>query len=207
MPGMINGVLLGLSIAAPIGPTNIEVIRRGLKEGWKSSAVFCLGVNVVLIVYLMLVISGLSFLAKSELFNNLLLLFGVLVLFYLAYNSFADFFKNRKLDLSAKAGSGNNFIPGVVLTISNPAVLLFWTGILGADLASSSATFENGLKLSLGILIGVILFTSFLILLVQFGRRFVTASNFKYVSLAAGFVLAYFAAMFGLKLLSSTLFA
>ncbi|MBI3051053.1 LysE family transporter [Candidatus Woesearchaeota archaeon] len=204
---MINGVLLGLSIAAPIGPTNIEIIRRGLKEGWKSSAVFCLGVNVVLIVYLMLVISGLSFLTKSELFNNLLLLFGVAVLFYLAYNSFADFFKNRKLDLSAKAGSGNNFIPGVVLTISNPAVLLFWTGILGADLASSSATFENGLKLSLGILIGVMLFTSFLILLVQFGRRFVTASNFKYVSLAAGFVLAYFAAMFGLKLLSSTLFA
>lgn len=207
MPGMINGVLLGLSIAAPIGPTNIEIIRRGLKEGWKSSAVFCLGVNVVLIVYLMLVISGLSFLTKSELFNNLLLLFGVAVLFYLAYNSFADFFKNRKLDLSAKAGSGNNFIPGVVLNISNPAVLLFWTGILGADLASSSATFENGLKLSLGILIGVMLFTSFLILLVQFGRRFVTASNFKYVSLAAGFVLAYFAAMFGLKLLSSTLFA
>ena len=37
---VLNGILLGLSITAPIGPTNIEVIRRGLKEGWKSAFIF-----------------------------------------------------------------------------------------------------------------------------------------------------------------------
>ncbi len=31
---LIEGVLLGLSVAAPVGPTNIELIRRGLKSGF-----------------------------------------------------------------------------------------------------------------------------------------------------------------------------
>ena len=52
---VLNGILLGLSITAPIGPTNIEVIRRGLKEGWKSAFIFCIGVMVALIIYLIFV--------------------------------------------------------------------------------------------------------------------------------------------------------
>ncbi len=202
MSTIINGILLGLSIAAPIGPTNIEIIRRGLKDGWKSSSVFFSGVLIALMLYLLLVILGLSFLTKSKLFNTALLLFGVLVLFYLAYNAFSDFIKDKKLDLSGKIDSRNNFIPGIVLTISNPVVLLFWTGIMGADLASSSATLENGLMLSLGILFGAVIFSSFLIILIHFGRRFVNQKNFRYISLAAGIVLLYFAFKFGYQLLS-----
>jgi hypothetical protein len=29
-----QAVVLGLSITAPVGPTNIEVLRRGTREGW-----------------------------------------------------------------------------------------------------------------------------------------------------------------------------
>ena len=70
---ILQGILLGLAITAPIGPINIEVIRRGLKEGWKSASMFCLGVMVALIIYLMLVVLGLSFLTQSKIFNSLLL--------------------------------------------------------------------------------------------------------------------------------------
>src|SRR3989338_5537311 len=127
METIVQGIILGLSIAAPIGPTNIEIIRRGLKNGWKSAVAFYFGVMVALIIYLSLVVLGLSFLTQSRLFNILLSSFGVLVLFYLSYGSLKDFFNKKELNLSGKAESGKNFIQGIILTISNPVVLLFWT--------------------------------------------------------------------------------
>ena len=97
---VIEGIILGLSIAAPIGPTNIEIIRRGLKNGWKSAASFYLGVLVALSTYLIFALIGLSYLTKIPIFNLLLLVFGVLVLFYLSYNSIKDFFSKKKINIS-----------------------------------------------------------------------------------------------------------
>jgi hypothetical protein len=34
---LAGGVLLGLSIAAPIGPVNVAMIQRGLREGFAGT--------------------------------------------------------------------------------------------------------------------------------------------------------------------------
>lgn len=201
MNTILKGILLGLSITAPIGPTNIEVIRRGLKEGWKSAFIFCIGVMVALIIYLILVVFGIFFLTESEFFNMILLIFGVIVLFYLAYNAIKDFFINKELMISSEVDSKKHFMPGIVLTLSNPAVLLLWTGIMGADLASNKGSFIKGLILSAGILIGVLFFFIMLTVLIYGGSRFINHKNFKYISLAAGIILLYFGFRFGYKLL------
>ena len=203
MDTIIRGVILGLSITAPIGPTNVEVIRRGTKEGWRSAAAFCSGVMVALVLYLLLVVFGLSFLVESDLLNTLLTFFGVIVLAYLAYNSIRDFFTGTGVDLDNQASSGNrHFVPGIVLTISNPAILLLWTGIMGADLATSHASLGQGLLLSVGILIGVALFFTGLTVLIYYGRRLLKQQVLKYVSLAAGIVLSFFCVKFAYDLVN-----
>ena len=196
MGTILRGILLGLSITAPIGPTNIEVIRRGAQEGWKSARAFCLGVIVALVIYLLLVVLGLSFLTESKLFNTLLTILGVIVLAYLSYHSLRDFFSGREIDFDDKVESNKHFMPGIVLTISNPAILLLWTGIMGADLAASGASPSQGLKLSIGILIGVLIFFTILIFLIHFGRKFLQQRYIKYVSLVAGIVLMGFCVRF-----------
>lgn len=201
MNTIIRGIVLGLSITAPIGPTNIEVIRRGTKGGWRPAAIFCLGVITALVLYLLLVTFGLSFLTESAVFNTLLTSFGVLVLAYLSYNSFRDFFAETELDLDEQVSGNNQFIPGLVLTISNPAILLLWTGIMGADLAASRASAGQGLLLSFGILIGGAVFFAILTLLIHYGRKFLRQRYFKYVSLVAGVVLLFFCTRFAYALL------
>ncbi len=201
MSTIIRGIILGLSITAPIGPTNIEVIRRGSREGWRSAAIFCLGVIVALVLYLLLVTFGLSFLTESAVFNTLLTSLGVLVLAYLSYNSIRDFFAGTEIDLHEQASGNKHFIPGVVLTISNPAILLLWTGIMGADLAASHASVGQGFLLSFGILIGVAVFFTILTLLVHYGRKFLRQRYLKYVSLVAGVVLLFFCVRFAYDLL------
>ncbi len=198
---MVKGILLGLSITAPVGPTNIEVIRRGLKEGWKSAFIFSIGVMVALIIYLVLVVFGLSFLTQSRIFNLIMLFFGVLVLGYLSYNSVRDFFDRKEFGVSTKVDSKKNFVPGIILTISNPAVLILWTGIMGADLASGGASFGDGILLSAGILVGVFIFFVSLSALIAGGQKYITKTNFKYVSLISGLILLYFMLKFGTDLI------
>ncbi|HIH20720.1 TPA: LysE family transporter [Candidatus Micrarchaeota archaeon] len=197
---ILQGIFLGVAIAAPLGPTNVEVIRRGVKEGWKSSLLFYAGVNVALIIYLLLATFGLSFLLQIRLFNLILLAAGVLVLFYLAYSALTDFLKSKEVDLSSKSISKRNFFDGIALTITNPAVLLIWTSILGANSASKGASLTDNLMVSLGILAGAFLFVGTLILLTHYGRNFIASKHYKYVSLASGILLLYFALTFGYAL-------
>lgn len=201
MSTLLRGILLGLSITAPIGPTNVEVIRRGAQQGWKSARAFCLGVIVALVIYLLLVVLGLSFLTESELFNIVLTTLGVLVLAYLSYNALKDFFSGSEIEFEEGGSGKGHFVPGIVLTISNPAILLLWTGIMGADLAASGASLSQGLMLSIGILMGVILFFTILIFLIHYGRKFLQQRVIKYVSLAAGVVLFLFCVRFAYGLL------
>lgn len=156
---------------------------------------------VALLLYLFLVAFGLSFLTESVLFTTVLTALGVLVLAYLAYNSIRDFLAGTELELDEGASGQGHFCPGVVLTIANPAVLLLWTGIMAADLAASSASRGQGFLLSLGILIGVALFFTILMLLIHHGRKYLRGRYLRVVSLVARLVLLYFCVKFAYDLL------
>lgn len=202
MDTILRGIILGLSITAPIGPTNVELIRRGTREGPRATVAFWLGVMVALVIYLLLVVFGLSFLTESPLFNTLLTGFGVIVLAYLAYSSFKDYAAGGEIAAEAEASGNRHFVPGIVLTLSNPAVLLLWTGIMGADLAASRASMGEGLLLSLGILIGVAVFFVALTAVIHYGRRLLQRRYLRYVSLVAGIVQMVSCLKFGYGLVS-----
>ena len=201
---ILRGIFLGLSITAPIGPTNIEIIRRGTREGWRAAASFSLGVMVALVLYLVLVTAGLSFITESATFTTLLTISGIFILAFLAYQSFKDFFTGTDLELDGSSHGDRHFVPGILLTIANPAILLLWTGIMGADLATSHASAEQGMLLSAGSLVGVAVFFTGLTFVVHHGRKFLRQQYFRYVSLVAGIVLLYFSLKF-IWILSSQL--
>ena len=198
-----NGILLGLSIAAPIGPTNIEVIRRGAKYGWKASSAFCIGVMFALLIYLTLVIMGFSFLTESKLFQTTLSAIGIVVLGYLTYSALKDFFNKDEIELDEAETSNKHLVQGFSLTICNPAILLLWTGIMGASLSSASMQAQNySLLLCSGIITGVILFFIVLVLAIHKGRNYLDPKYLRYVSLIAGLILAFFCLKFGYDLVT-----
>lgn len=197
---VIEGIILGLSVAAPIGPTNVEMIRRGLKGGFWSCIAFAGGVDIALIMYLIAIFAGFSFLTEVELFNLALSVFGILVLFYLGYANIKDFFKRHSLNLETGGGDDRHFLSGILLTITNPAVLLFWSGIIGANLAAKDFSPENSLLISAGILTGVTIWFLALSALLQGGRRYITPNVFSYISAIAGLVLIGFGLSFGYRM-------
>lgn len=97
MNAIIQGLFFGIALNAAMGPNNIEIIRRGSKDGWKASVMFEIGNMIVFAAYFILIMLGLSFLSESKTFNSILFVFGVIVLFYLAYDTFKDFFSKKSL--------------------------------------------------------------------------------------------------------------
>lgn len=201
MQSLLEGVILGLSVAAPIGPNNIEMIRRGLKAGFWPCILFAIGVDIALVAYLVAIFAGLSFLTEIEAVNILLSVFGIIVLIFLGYSGIKDFVNRDSLDLEAGEGD-RHLVSGVLLTISNPAVLLFWSGIIGANIAMRDFGFESSVLISTGILLGVSVWLVFLSTLIRGGRRFITPRVFGYISAIAGLILIGFGLTFGYRLLS-----
>jgi threonine/homoserine/homoserine lactone efflux protein len=195
-----EGILIGISITAPIGPTNVEVIRRGIQDGWRAAVAFCLGSLVAVILYLTLVTLGFSKVAHIPWFNTTLTIFGILVLGYLAYNSFHDTFSGGQFEIAeAEAAQRRHFLPGILLTVANPAVLLFWTGIMGASFTKSQSA---NLPFVAGILAGAVLTYIALNALIFYARQLLQQKLFKIVSLAAGLLLTYFCLKFGYALVA-----
>jgi threonine/homoserine/homoserine lactone efflux protein len=51
MPAFWQGVLIGLSVAAPVGPISILVIHRALTQGWRMGMISSLGASVANMLY------------------------------------------------------------------------------------------------------------------------------------------------------------
>jgi threonine/homoserine/homoserine lactone efflux protein len=203
MNAIIQGLIFGIALNAAMGPNNREIIRRGFKDGWKAAVAFESANILVFAFYFILIMVGLSFLSESKLFNSLLFAFGVLVLFYLAYDAFKDFFSGKELNLSLGKVSKKHFYDGLMLSLSNPLLLMILLGLIGADSSANPISVNRSILLIVGMFAGFIIFFSIFIPLIELGRKYVHHKYLRYFSLIAGLMLIYFALKFGYKLINS----
>ena len=116
MDVIIQGFLFSLALNATFGATNVEVIRRGMTRGLRSSVFFILGNLTICTLYFILIILGFSFISGYKLFNVILLSFGTLVLLYLTYDALKDFLNKKEFDLTIKKeNKKDDFMYGIFL--------------------------------------------------------------------------------------------
>jgi threonine/homoserine/homoserine lactone efflux protein len=199
MLNIIQNILLGISLAAPIGPVNIEVIKRGLKYGFWPAFLLSLGAATADSTYLIVIYFGFYNLLDIPIVKTIIWFFGTIVLLYLGYLNIKEHFDKFEFQNADLKGSKNAFIAGYLITISNPMTIVWWLGIFGAVMGSSiqNASKTVALLNSMTIIIGVVLWFFTLSLLLHWGKRFVNEKMMKYISTVAGVVLIGFGLYFG----------
>ena len=86
METLFTGILMGFSLAAPIGPVNIETIKRGFSFGVWPAIVFGLGALLGDMFYCVLLLIGLvPFLASIPGIEKILFGAGALIMLYLGW--------------------------------------------------------------------------------------------------------------------------
>jgi len=192
---LLQNILLGLTLAAPIGPVNLEIIRRGLQSGFRQALLTGVGAMSADATYLTLIFFGMISFLNIALIKITLGLAGSLILIYLGFLSVKEFFREAA---AVESNSGrlfkSSFITGYVLAISSPMTIVWWTGVFGALLTAQTGrqTSFSAFWSCLSILLGCFLWVVFLATALHWGKRIINDKMVKMISLIAGLFLIVF---------------
>lgn len=193
---------MGFSLAAPIGPVNIETIKRGFKSGIGSAIVFGVGAIMGDFVYCCLLLIGLvPFLAGIPGLQKILWGAGALMMAYLGWGGVKEFWQQKQLDLkegSLPEGFRNNFSLGLAMAVFNPYALM-WHITAGAAYVStgvSKAGILGGIASVGSFLLGVSIWLLILVFVIHRARRFITPLTMRIISGVSGTALWGFAVWF-----------
>jgi len=201
---LVQNILLGLSLAAPIGPVNLEIIKRGLNSGFKQAFLTGTGAMCADTTYLILIFFGLTSFYNFAFMKIFLGIAGSIILIYLGVISAKEFFsKANATESKPHRLFKTSFITGYVLAISSPITIVWWTGVFGALLASQTniQTSVSAFFSCLSILLGCFLWVFFLATALHWGKKIINEKIVGVISLVAGI----FIIVFGLYFLYRTI--
>lgn len=129
-----KGMLLGLSIAAPIGPISILCIKKTLASGLKAGFFSGLGAATADAVYGFIAGFGLFWLSDLFLqFKGIIQLLGGLFICYLGIKFMQSGGQVQIQEQDTRQSSLFSYFVAFLLTLSNPMTILFFVGVFGAS--------------------------------------------------------------------------
>ena len=150
-----------IAMAAP-GPGTFALTGHALAHGLRRSVGFIVGMLVGDLIFMAFAIGGLAVIARS--YQDLFLVIricGAAYLIYLGIKAWRAAPKilaegRKQIERSARAHNIRGFISGLLVTLSNPKVIIFYIGILPAFVDLGTLTFIDAV-IMVGIVTGVLL--------------------------------------------------
>jgi threonine/homoserine/homoserine lactone efflux protein len=202
---LFQNILLGLSIAAPVGPASIAILKSGLQGGFWSAIKVALGVVTADMTYVLVAYFGLARLITIPVVETTILFLGMLVLAYLGYQTIRDASKPVDVQANAPVTRVNPFFQGYAVNISNPMAVVWWLGVIGSILATTAQGTASLLTLpyTLAIVVGIFIWHTGLSLASHFSKHVFSSRVIQAISILSGLVLIGFALRFGYNALLS----
>lgn len=195
----LSYVLLGLSLAIPVGSLTVEMIKRGIRNGFWHCWGVGLGGMIADVILMTLIYAGVAQFLVTETAKLFLWSFGFIILLYIGYESIRD--ASRPIIVSGfkEEPLWKSFVVGFTITLANPINLIFWIGIYGSVLASvlTKVSFQQSLLYSSGIFLGLTLWDVIVSLIVHISRKAMNATVIRWFSIGAGVLLIGFGCYFG----------
>ncbi|KTG08061.1 hypothetical protein AUR66_04420 [Haloferax profundi] len=190
---LLQGIVLGVSIAAPVGPIGVLCIQRTLAKGRWSGFVSGLGAASADAVYG--AIAGFGITALSSLFLDYqtgIRLGGGLLLLYLGVQSFRAEPAEAAASTSDVRTLAQDFGSTFLLTITNPVTILAFVGIFAGVGVGVSGNYQDAGVLVAGVFTGSSLWWFVLSTGVSLFRTRFTRPVMRRVNQLAGVVIAGF---------------
>jgi threonine/homoserine/homoserine lactone efflux protein len=198
-------VLIGLSIAAPVGPIGVLCIRRSLAEGARAGFASGLGAASADAVYGSLAAFGLTAVSQYLIEQqSLIRLVGGLILLVVGLRAFlaAPIEPIGGPEPSAASGLPAAYASAFALTITNPMTIVSFAAVfagLGLDVARGD--YAAAAVLVLGVFAGSVLWWLTLSSVAGLLRRRIGLGALRWINRASGIVIA----VFGISVLVSLL--
>ena len=188
---LLKGIMIGLAIAAPVGPIGILCIQRTLRYGRKVGLFSGLGAATADGCYGLAAGLGLTFLANFLVkYNGVLSFIGGLFLCYLGVAIFRSQPAEAASGIESK-GAINAYLTTLFLTITNPMTILSFAGILAGVGITEKVDSMVLLIFVLGVFCGSALWWLLLSTIVSLVRDKLSLQGLKWVNRFSGVLILY----------------
>lgn len=191
----LRGWLIGLAIAAPVGPIGLLCIQRTLSQGRWAGLASGLGAATADAVYGFIAAFGLAFISGFLIAQqNLLALVGGLFLCYLAVRTFRS---EPATDAAASQGGhiGAAYATTFLLTLTNPVTVLSFVAIFaGMGLAADAGAgdYAAAAWMVAGVFAGSASWWLFLSFGVSLLRTRMNVTTLRWINRGAGLIIGAF---------------
>ncbi len=190
-----KGLLLGLSIAAPVGPIGLLCIRRSLEAGFWPGVAGGLGTAVADAVYAAIAAFGLT--AVSSLLlqgQEVLSIVGGAALIWLGWIAMTGKPPEKAADAPISRSLWTTFASTFFLTMANPATILTFAAIFAGLGLAAVDTADGAAVLVVGVFLGSMLWWATLSGAVTLLRQRISDTVILWINRASGVALAGFGA-------------
>lgn len=196
---LLWGATVGVVLAAPIGPINIEIIRRGLRDGFWQGWQMGLGALTADTLWAMAIVLGFARFAGSDNVRVILFLAGAAMMGFVGLNSLKTGLRGIDSDAAGKpTPRGASLVTGFLMAALNPLGIVYWLTV-GAGLAADAVTRGGegaAPVLVLGVTIGILCWVTVLSIIAQVSRRFVTGRGMRWITGVSGALMVGFSVWF-----------
>jgi len=202
----LSSFILAIAFCAPPGVITAETVRRGAARGFIPALFVQFGSLVGDTTWAIIALTGLAFLVQNNIAKIILSLIGILLMLKLAWDAIKDARAGKELDITpSSASTRGDFANGAFLSLGNPMNIVFWTGLgttVFASISGKPAPVHFAIFFA-GFLGGALVWCFIMAGLVAFGRKFVTPMFFRWVNVACGIALGFFAFQLAWKLVQN----
>jgi len=194
---LIKGLILGISVAAPVGPIGILCINRTLNKNFRSGFFSGLGAATADLVYGLIAVFGLTLISNFLIEQKLLIqVVGIIFLVYTGIKTIRKKNSHFEFKTSVNKGLLKDYLSTLFLTFTNPLTILFFIGFFAAfGLSDSVDGTKSGIQLLIGLFIGSCSWWLFLSGLVNQLRKKIGKNFLHKIDLVSGILILLFGAL------------
>lgn len=197
------GLLLGWGAAIPIGPMNLEIIRRNLTLGTRFGIAFGMGATSADITYIVLLSLGLLVLLQAPLSMNIITLLGSCILVYFAYKALtAKISTQTQTTRAPKENIIRHYLSGYLLTLLNVYTIIFWLSVSAQITAFISTEKHAVLWAALGVLAATLSWSLGLNTTLHVTKHKIPNNITRILNILGGIILLIFAGIGFVRILS-----
>lgn len=192
-------IILGLSLAAPIGPVNAAQLDHGIKSGFLHSWFVGIGAMIADAIFMLLIFFGIVHFLEIPFMQTFLWLFGFFVLVYTGIESIVKSGESHTGRDRSNTPLYYSFLTGFLMSLFNPLSILFWLGIYGSILTTTVKQYgvEQLFIYSLAIFIGIFLWDITMATISSIFKKYFAEKFLKAISIISGLFLIIFGSYFG----------
>lgn len=190
---ILYGLLLGYGAAVPIGPMNLEIIRRNLSLGTKAGLFFGFGVCLADFTFIVLMGLGALIILESPIVMKIVGVFGAFIFFWFGYKALKSkpSVKDEEGRMLQKAYY-HHTLDSYLLTLVSPFTIIFWSS-LSSQIALLMASSPHAFWwIAPSVLVATVSWAVGLNLVLAFTRHKISAKVMRGFNIVGGLILIGF---------------